>query len=85
MDMQHCPFLFCNFVYFNYAINNYQAKLVDYADIVNAKYNLSVSTYVEKEDTREVIDIDDLNARLDAVVSKENQLRADIQQIIKEI
>lgn len=64
---------------------DYQTKLVDYADIVNAKYNLSVSTYVEKEDTREVIDIDDLNARLDAVVSKENQLRADIQQIIKEI
>ena len=27
----------------------------------------------------------DLNARLDAVLSKENQLRADIQQIIKEI
>ena len=64
---------------------DYQAKLVDYADVVNAKYNLSVSTYVEKEDTREVIDIDDLNARLDSVVSKENQLRADIQQIIKEI
>lgn len=64
---------------------DYQAKLVDYVDIVNAKYNLSVSTYVEKEDTREVIDIDDLNARLDAVVSKENRLRADIQHIIKEI
>ncbi len=49
------------------------------------KYNLSVSTYVEKEDTREVIDIDELNTRLAEVVAKENQLRADIDAIIKEI
>jgi len=63
----------------------YQAKLVDHDDIVKAKYNLSVSTYVEKEDTREVIDIDDLNKKLAEVVAKENQLRADIDAIIKEI
>ena len=64
---------------------DYQSKLVDYADIVKTKYNLSVSTYVEKEDTREVIDIDDLNAKLDAIIAKENQLRLDIANIIKEI
>ena len=64
---------------------DYQAKLAAYEDIVKAKYNLSVSTYVEKEDTREVIDIDDLNSRLNAVVAKENQLRSDIGEIIKEI
>ena len=63
----------------------YAVKIADYEDIVKAKYNLSVSTYVEKEDTREVIDIDDLNSRLDAVVAKENQLRKDIAEIIKEI
>ena len=63
----------------------YAVKVVDYEDIVKAKYNLSVSTYVEKKDTREVIDIDDLNKRLDEVVAKENQLRSDIGQIIKEI
>lgn len=27
MDMQHCPFLFCNFVYFNYAINIGELKV----------------------------------------------------------
>ena len=64
---------------------DYQSRLVDYDEIVKAKYNLSVSTYVEKEDTREVIDIDDLNKRLNEVVAKENQLRTDIGQIIKEI
>ena len=59
--------------------------MASYDEVVNSKYNLSVSTYVEKEDTREVIDIDDLNRRLEEVVAKENQLRADIEQIIKEI
>ncbi len=63
----------------------YKAKLVDHDSIVKKKYDLSVSTYVEKEDTREVIDIDELNKKLDEVVARENQLRADIQQIIKEI
>lgn len=64
---------------------DYVAKLVDYNDIVNNKYNLSVSTYVEKEDTREVINIDELNKNLEEVVAKENRLRAEIAQIIKEI
>ena len=63
----------------------YQAKLVAYEAIVKAKYNLSVSTYVEKQDKREVVAIDELNKKLDEVVAKENQLRADIDAIIKEI
>ena len=63
----------------------YQAKLVAYEAIVKAKYNLSVSTYVEKQDKREVVAIDELNKKLDEVVKKENQLRADIDAIIKEI
>ena len=61
------------------------AKLANHDEIVAAKYNLSVSTYVEKEDTREVIDINVLNAKLDEVVARENQLRADIAAIIREI
>lgn len=63
----------------------YTAKLATYDEVVKNKYNLSVSTYVEKEDTREVIDIDDLNKRLDEVVKKENELRKEIDKIIKEI
>ncbi|MCR5323881.1 MAG: type I restriction-modification system subunit M [Lachnospiraceae bacterium] len=53
--------------------------------VAASKYNLSVSTYVEKEDTREVIDIDKLNRNIEEVVAKENQLRTDIAEIIKEI
>ncbi len=60
-------------------------KLVDYEEVKEQKYNLSVSTYVEKEDKREVIDINELNKNLEIVVARENQLRADIDAIIKEI
>lgn len=48
-------------------------------------YTLSVSTYVEKEDTTEKVDIVELNARLQEIVKKENELRAEIDEIIKEI
>ena len=64
---------------------DYAVKVANYEDIVKNKYNLSVSTYVEKEDTREPVNIDELNKRLEEVVAKENQLRTDISEIIKEI
>ena len=64
---------------------DYRVKVETHDEVAKNKYNLSVSTYVEKEDTREVIDIDELNKKLDEVVTKENQLRAEIAQIIKEI
>ena len=48
-------------------------------------YNLSVSTYVEQEDTREVVDIRELNAQIAAIVAKEEALRRDIDAIVKEL
>lgn len=48
-------------------------------------YNLSVSSYVEPEDTREVIDIAQLNAELQTTVAKIDQLRTDIDAIVAEI
>lgn len=72
--------------YENRTNNNYFSRLVSYDEIANKNnYNLSVSTYVEKEDTLEVIDINDLNSKINAVIEKENQLRAEIDKIIKEI
>ncbi|NQZ22021.1 MAG: type I restriction-modification system subunit M [Colwellia sp.] len=49
------------------------------------EYNLSVNSYVEAKDTREVIDITTLNAELKATVTKVDQLRVDIDTIIAEI
>lgn len=63
----------------------YVSKLVANDDIAKADHNLSVSTYVEQEDTREKVDIVKLNAELAEIVSRENVLRAEIDKIIKEI
>ncbi|MEZ5482046.1 MAG: type I restriction-modification system subunit M [Porticoccaceae bacterium] len=48
-------------------------------------YNLSVSSYVEAKDTREVVDIGELNAELKTTVAKITQLRQDIDAIVAEI
>ncbi len=61
------------------------AKSVDYDDIVKAEYNLSVSSYVEAKDTREVVDIAQLNADIETTVAKINQLRVEIDAIVAEI
>ncbi len=63
----------------------YVSRLVTNAEIAGADYNLSVSTYVEQEDTREKVDIVKLNAELAEIVARENVLRAEIDRIIKEI
>jgi type I restriction enzyme M protein len=63
----------------------YFAKSVAYDVIAANAYNLSVSSYVEAEDTREVIDISKLNAELKTTVAKIDQLRAEIDAIVAEI
>lgn len=61
------------------------AKLVPNADIAAQGYNLSVSTYVEQEDTREKVDIIALNAQIETIVAREQVLRDEIAKIIDEI
>lgn len=63
----------------------YVAKLVTNKQIEENDYNLSVSTYVEKEDTREKIDIVKLNKELEQIVKHEQVLRDEIDKIIAEI
>ena len=63
----------------------YVAKLVPNKEIGEQEYNLSVSTYVEKEDTREKIDINVLNKEIKEIVKKEQTLRDEIDKIITEI
>lgn len=61
------------------------AKLVDYDDIVESEYNLSVSTYIEAEDTSEVVDITELNAEITQIVARQQQLRTAIDAIVADI
>lgn len=63
----------------------YVSKLVDKSDIVENDYNLSVPSYVEWKDTREVINIEELNEKISEIVEKENKLRKSISEIIREI
>ena len=65
---------------------DYVAKSIDNKKIAEENdYNLSVTSYVEAKDTREVINIVKLNKEIDETVKTINQLRADIDAIIKEI
>lgn len=59
--------------------------VVTTADIEAEDFNLSVSTYVEQEDTREKIDIKELNQRIAEIVAREQQLRTDIDAIVKDL
>lgn len=63
----------------------YVAHLTSFEEIEENKYNLSVSTYVEQEDTREKIDIVKLNAEIKEIVAREQKLREEIDKIIMEI
>ena len=59
--------------------------LAKYDEVVEQEYNLSVSTYVEAEDTREKIDIVKLNEEIAQIVAREQVLRDEIDKIIAEI
>ncbi len=61
------------------------ATTIDNTNIAENDYNLSVSSYVEPEDTREKIDIAVLNKQISDTVAKIDQLRTDIDAIVNEI
>lgn len=61
------------------------AKTVPQETVAANNYNLSVSSYVEALNTREIIDISELNAELKITVGKIDQLRKDIDSIVAEI
>ena len=67
------------------ADHDHFAVKVTNSDIAAQDYNLSVSTYVEQKDTREVINIAVLNAEIEEIVAREQVLRNEIARIIAEI
>lgn len=65
--------------------NKHFSALIKNSVIAENDYNLSVSSYVEAENTKEEINIIELNERLDKIVERENKLRAEIKKIIAEL
>ena len=63
----------------------YFTKCVDFETIAANDYNLSVSSYVEAQDTREIVDINKLNTELKITVSKIDNLRSEIDKIVAQI
>lgn len=64
---------------------DYLAKSVTAEAIATNDYNLSVSSYVAAKDTREIVNITELNAELKTTVARIEQLRTDIDAIVAEI
>ena len=61
------------------------AKLVKNSDIAENDFNIAVSSYVEQPDTREVIDITELNAKIAKIVERQNALRNAIDEIVADL
>lgn len=63
----------------------YFAKLVDNIQIAENEYKIDVSSYVISEDTREVIDITELNSEIAKIVARQSELRLAIDEIVADI
>jgi type I restriction enzyme M protein len=64
---------------------DYISRLVPNDEIEEQDYNLSISTYIEQEDTTEKIDIKVLNKEIEEIVAREQVLREEIARIISDI
>ncbi|WP_329027370.1 type I restriction-modification system subunit M [Streptomyces sp. NBC_01423] len=61
------------------------SKLVANDDIAANGYNLTVSSYVEEEDTTEAVDIKELNERITGIVKRQAELRTQIDAIVADL
>ena len=59
--------------------------LASHQEIADKDYNISVGTYVEPEDTREVVDIKTLNADIEQIVARQSELRMQIDAIVADL
>jgi len=61
---------------------DYFARLVPNSEVSANDYNIAVSSYVEQENTAEEVDIEKLNAHIAEIVTRQNELRAAIDEIV---
>lgn len=61
------------------------AKIIDNKTIAENDYNLAISSYVEQKDTREVINIKELNIEIGRIVKRQQELRVAIDKIVSDI
>jgi type I restriction enzyme M protein len=63
----------------------YFARNVDHAEIAENDYLLSVTSYVIAEDTRETLDINELNKSINEIVARQSVLRVEIDKIVADL
>ena len=61
------------------------SRLVEHKEIEAKDYNISVGTYVELKDEREIVDIIKLNANIVKIVARQNELRTQIDGIVADL
>jgi type I restriction enzyme M protein len=61
------------------------AALIPNARIAENDYNIAVSSYVEQEDTREAVDIKELNAEIAEIAKRQDALRRAIDEIVNDL
>jgi type I restriction enzyme M protein len=61
------------------------ARLVENSAIAAKGYNIAVSSWVEQKDTRDVVDIKFLNAEIERILARQQQLRTEISAIIADV
>lgn len=63
----------------------YFSKLIEYKTIAENGYNIAVSSYITQEDTREVVNITELNLKIKQIVARQQELRKAIDAIVEDI
>lgn len=71
--------------YINRENIDYFAALIDNKQIAENDYNIAVSSYLQQEDKREIVNIVNLNSEIARIVERQNQLRTAIDKIVAEI
>ena len=61
------------------------ARLVDNNELAANDYNLSVSSYVQAEDTRVAVDIKVLSSDIERIVARQSELRKAIDEIVTDL
>jgi type I restriction enzyme M protein len=60
-------------------------RVVDNSEIADNDFNISVSSYVEAEDTRVAVDITELNTEIARIVARQQELRIEIDKIVSDL
>ena len=61
------------------------SRLTHNDEVAEQNYNISVGTYVAQKDTRELVDIAELNAQIAKIVARQNTLRTEIDEIVADL